>query len=98
MLFVSYNRVLYALDPSVQDPTHIPDTNLWKVWAAGATGGIAIWVVSAHSEFEKCQAQLGGEGTSSWSVAKNVWQREGIRGLYRGGTVTSVRDSVGYGF
>ncbi|KAK4240731.1 mitochondrial carrier domain-containing protein [Achaetomium macrosporum] len=44
-------------------------------------------------------ATSGGRGSSSsWAIAKSVLRTEGIRGLYFGGTVTAVRDSVGYGF
>jgi len=35
---------------------------------------------------------------SSFGIAKETWRREGLRGLYLGGGVTAVRDSVGYGF
>jgi len=40
----------------------------------------------------------GRQGGSSWQVAKELWRRGGIRALYWGGGVTSVRDAVGYGF
>ncbi|KAI0431307.1 mitochondrial carrier [Xylaria sp. FL1042] len=35
---------------------------------------------------------------SSWDIAKTIFRTEGIRGLYRGGVVTALRDSIGYGF
>lgn len=35
---------------------------------------------------------------SSWSIARQVWRAEGIRGFFLGGTVTALRDSIGYGF
>ncbi|KAI1294436.1 mitochondrial carrier [Xylaria venustula] len=35
---------------------------------------------------------------SSWHVAKSILRIEGVRGLYRGGVVTALRDSIGYGF
>ncbi|KAK3305561.1 mitochondrial carrier domain-containing protein [Chaetomium strumarium] len=40
----------------------------------------------------------GSSSSSSWAIAKSVIRTEGIRGLYFGGTVTAIRDSVGYGF
>ena len=98
LLYVSYNRTLLRLDATIKNPIDVPYTALSNVWAAGAVGGLAIWVVSAPSELVKCQAQLGGEGTSSWSVARDIYRQRGMRGLYHGGTVTSLRDSVGYGF
>jgi solute carrier family 25 carnitine/acylcarnitine transporter 20/29 len=36
--------------------------------------------------------------TSSLAIVRQIFAREGLRGLYRGGAVTAVRDSVGYGF
>ena len=97
ILYVTYNRALFALDTTVIDPTDIPQTSLSKVWVAGAAGGLAIWALSAPSELVKCRVQLG-DGTSSWSVARGICQRNGTRGLFHGGMVTSIRDSVGYGF
>lgn len=36
--------------------------------------------------------------SSSWGIAKQVWKAQGVRGLYFGGGVTALRDSIGYGF
>lgn len=35
---------------------------------------------------------------SSWKIAKSILRHEGIRGLYFGGVITALRDSIGYGF
>ncbi|KAH6844829.1 mitochondrial carrier domain-containing protein [Chaetomium sp. MPI-CAGE-AT-0009] len=35
---------------------------------------------------------------SSWLITKHLVQTHGLRGLYAGGAVTSLRDSIGYGF
>lgn len=87
------------LEPSIFDPTKLAGVDLSKIWLAGALGGLASWVVSAPSELIKCRAQLcvGGQ-TSSLSVAKIVLKNGGLKGLYFGGVVTSLRDSIGYGF
>ncbi|KAF2030806.1 solute carrier family 25 protein [Setomelanomma holmii] len=93
LLFVTYNRTLAFLhDPSTP-------TSFSKIWLAGVTGGLASFVVSAPTELIKCRAQVLTErNTTSWSIAKGVWRKEGVRGLYYGGGITSVRDAVGYGF
>lgn len=93
LLFVSYNRSEAALNKvfSVRE-------SLWTTWLAGAIGGLATWVVSTPTELIKCRAQLSTERLSSWAITKQIWQSEGIRGLYFGGTITAIRDSVGYGF
>lgn len=97
ILFVTYNRTLSLLDESPSLPI-----NLTKVWLAGAAGGLATFVVSAPTELVKCRAQVStGSATSSnssWAIAKSIWKRDGLRGLYYGGGITSVRDAVGYGF
>lgn len=87
------------LEPSIFDPTKLAGVDLSKIWLAGALGGLASWVVSAPSELIKCRAQLcvGGQ-TSSFSIAKSILQKDGLKGLYFGGVVTSLRDSIGYGF
>lgn len=75
-------------------------TNLWTTFLAGAIGGLATWVVSTPTELIKCRAQLSPDPhASSWDITRRVLRAEGgVRGLYFGGTVTALRDSVGYGF
>lgn len=93
LLFVSYNRSEAALNNAF-----FIHKSLWSTWLAGAIGGLATWVVSTPTELIKCRAQLSSERLSSWAITKQIWRNEGIRGLYFGGTVTAIRDSVGYGF
>jgi solute carrier family 25 (mitochondrial carnitine/acylcarnitine transporter), member 20/29 len=72
---------------------------LWRTWTAGAAAGFATFVVSAPTELIKCRAQVtSSPDISSWTIARDIWKREGVRGLYYGGAVTSIRDAVGYGF
>lgn len=110
LLFVSYNRseellnrALSAYIPSSSSPHTTGSTtgsNLWTTFLAGAIGGLATWVVSTPTELVKCRAQLSTDPhASSWDITKRVLRTEGgVRGLYFGGTVTALRDSVGYGF
>ncbi|KAL2009795.1 hypothetical protein VTN00DRAFT_5602 [Thermoascus crustaceus] len=99
LLFVAYNRVLMFMDRSVTDPTNPEGVPLYKIWVAGAAGGLASWAVSSPTELIKCRAQLSSRSeVSSWAVTKDIFRRHGWKGLYFGGAVTSVRDSVGYGF
>ncbi|KAL4776511.1 mitochondrial carrier domain-containing protein [Aspergillus nidulans var. acristatus] len=87
------------LDKSVTDPTNPQNCALYKLWLAGALGGIASWTVSSPTEFIKCRAQLDASpGVSSWTVAKNIVRTRGWRGLYFAGGITCARDSIGYGF
>ncbi|KAK2734801.1 hypothetical protein FQN57_001451 [Myotisia sp. PD_48] len=99
LLFVSYNRTLKALDQSIINPANPVGVPLHKIWLAGAVGGLASWVISSPTELVKCRAQLDpSRSTSSWEITKVILKKKGLRGLYFGGAVTSIRDSVGYGF
>lgn len=99
LLFVAYNRSLMLLDSSVTNPTAPDSVPLYKIWLAGAAGGLASWTVSSPTEFIKCRAQLDSRPeVSSWTIAKDIIRTGGFRGLYYGGVITSIRDLVGYGF
>ena len=98
LLYVSYTYFLLLVDPAVTDPTHPVDANLFKIWSAGAVGGLATWLGSTPTELIKCRTQLSPTEQSSWEVARQLWKWHGLRGLYHGGGITSVRDSVGFGF
>ena len=98
LLYFTYNRSLTILGEDRAHPISLP-----KIWTAGALGGLASFLVSAPTELIKCRAQVAsssqpGTSHSSLTVAKEIWRDHGLRGLYFGGAVTSVRDAVGYGF
>ncbi|KND90906.1 Mitochondrial basic amino acids transporter [Tolypocladium ophioglossoides CBS 100239] len=95
LLFVSYNRSEAALNRALS--TH---RSLWATWLAGALGGLSTWVVSTPTELVKCRAQMSTTtpAVSSWTIAQQIWRADGLRGLYFGGIVTALRDSIGYGF
>ncbi|KAJ6788898.1 hypothetical protein PWT90_00109 [Aphanocladium album] len=94
ILFVSYNRTELALNRALGT-----EKSLVVNWVAGAVGGLATWIISAPTELVKCRAQMALPMVkSSFNIAKATWHTEGIRGLYFGGLVTALRDSIGYGF
>ena len=100
LLYYTYNRSLNLLSSSGS-----AQPNLYQIWTAGALGGFASFVVSAPTELIKCRAQVASSATpnantstSSLAIAKEIWRTHGIRGMYFGGGVTSIRDAVGYGF
>lgn len=102
LLFVTYNRtrdLLHNTTHSIPSPPS-QQANLWTVWLAGAIGGLATWVVSTPTELIKCRAQLStsSTGASTWGITREILKTEGVRGLYFGGAVTALRDSIGYGF
>jgi solute carrier family 25 (mitochondrial carnitine/acylcarnitine transporter), member 20/29 len=97
LLFVTYNRSLALLE------TYNPGYTYSNIYLAGVVGGLGTFVVSTPTEIIKVRSQTaaaGGRGgdTSSVKIVKDIWCREGVQGFYRGGTVTVLRDSIGYGF
>lgn len=98
LLFVTYNRSLALLNTGTLDEWPNQQSSAWSIWTAGALGGLAIFFVSAPTELVKCRAQVSSPPQSSLYVVRDLWQRGGVRGLYLGGGITSVRDAVGYGF
>jgi solute carrier family 25 carnitine/acylcarnitine transporter 20/29 len=96
LLFVTYNRTSDLLNTGKAGTPQI----LWTTWIAGAIGGLATWVVSTPTELVKCRAQMSSSraAASSWGITKEIMRNEGVRGLYFGGVVTALRDSIGYGF
>ena len=97
LLFMTYNRTTLLLAGPISTPP-----SLWTTWLAGAVGGLATWVVSTPTELVKCRAQASATTTTtsstSLSIGREILRIEGIRGLYFGGVVTALRDSIGYGF
>ncbi|EHL00735.1 putative Mitochondrial carnitine/acylcarnitine carrier protein CACL [Glarea lozoyensis 74030] len=73
---------------------------LFMTYNRSAIGGLATWVVSTPTELVKCRAQMSTSAStsSSWGITKDIIRAEGLRGLYFGGIVTALRDSIGYGF
>lgn len=92
LLFFTYNRSLTFLSPGEEPPTSA------AIWTSGALGGLATFFVSAPTELVKCRAQVASPAKSSWQITQELWGSAGVRGLYMGGAITSVRDAVGYGF
>jgi solute carrier family 25 carnitine/acylcarnitine transporter 20/29 len=93
LMFITYNRCMVSLSEDPSSPS-----SLSKTFVAGALGGLATFLVSAPTELIKCRVQVSGVETSSWATATQLWKERGVRGLYWGGGVTSLRDSIGYGF
>jgi solute carrier family 25 carnitine/acylcarnitine transporter 20/29 len=97
LLFMTYNRTTLLLAGPISTPP-----SLWTTWLAGAVGGLATWVVSTPTELVKCRAQASSPTSTasrtSLSIGREILRTEGIRGLYFGGLVTALRDSIGYGF
>ncbi|PQE31742.1 hypothetical protein CJF32_00001082 [Rutstroemia sp. NJR-2017a WRK4] len=94
LLFVTYNRTLSLLSPTTASSPH----PLWTTFLAGTLGGLISSLISTPTELIKCRAQLSSPPQSSYSILKSTLRTTGLPGLYYGGGVTALRDSIGYGF
>lgn len=90
---MSYNRVNNFLNTG---NSAVPA--LWMTFLAGTIAGLPTWVVNTPTELIKCRTQLSSPPASTYAVTKDILKKSGIRGLYFGGGVTILRDSLGYGF
>ncbi|KAB8292964.1 hypothetical protein EYC80_007328 [Monilinia laxa] len=97
LLFVTYNRTLSLLHPTYT-PSHPESIPLSSTFLAGTIGGLCSSVISTPTELIKCRAQLSTPPLSSLAITRSILSTTGIRGLYFGGVVTALRDSIGYGF
>ncbi|KAI9643600.1 hypothetical protein NHQ30_008222 [Ciborinia camelliae] len=97
LLFVTYNRTLSLLHPTYT-PSHPESVPLSSTFLAGTIGGLCSSIISTPTELIKCRTQLSVPPMSSVAIARSILSTTGIRGLYFGGVVTALRDSVGYGF
>lgn len=80
---------------------------LFSHWASGATAGAVQSVIAGPMELAKIRMQMEGIGemekckyknyTGSISALQKIYKTEGTRGLYRGFTVTLLRDSPAFG-
>ncbi|ERT00877.1 solute carrier family 25 (mitochondrial carnitine/acylcarnitine transporter), member 20/29 [Sporothrix schenckii 1099-18] len=74
-------------------------TELIKCRAQLALAGPVPSASSPSASQTPGQAQAApSKSPSSWSIARQVWRAEGLRGFFLGGSVTALRDSIGYGF
>ncbi|APA14294.1 hypothetical protein SS1G_11893 [Sclerotinia sclerotiorum 1980 UF-70] len=97
LLFVTYNRTLSFLHPTYT-PNHPESIPLSSTFIAGTIGGLCSSIISTPTELIKCRTQLSSLPLSSLAIARSILSTTGVRGLYFGGVVTALRDSIGYGF
>ncbi|KAG5026042.1 hypothetical protein AAZX31_08G203100 [Glycine max] len=100
MVFQTYAVLSRVFDSSV----FAKDPPSYKGVALGGTGaGVLQSLLISPVELTKVQLQLqnGGKMTESvkgsLTLAKNIWRKEGLRGIYRGLGLTVMRDGPSHG-
>lgn len=73
---------------------------LTNIFLAGCASGVVSALITSPIELIKIRQQLNYSSSqtqpSTLQVVRDIWQKRGIRGLYRGLGTTSIRD-LGYG-
>ena len=113
VLFASYNRSLALVSPASHRQAGATRTSPAH-FLSGAVAGLATFFISTPTEVVKCRAQVAesshppgssrgssgppGKSPNSWTIARGILVKEGVRGFFVGGAVTALRDAIGYGF
>ncbi|CAE7187682.1 unnamed protein product [Rhizoctonia solani] len=87
----------FFMRAQMQDPNAQP--TLTQITIAGAGTGILASLIATPTELVKIRQQANtsaGAQPSAWAVARDLWRRRGVRGLYRGISSTAMRD-MSYG-
>ncbi|GAA5831720.1 hypothetical protein JCM3766R1_004990 [Sporobolomyces carnicolor] len=96
--FGLYGRVMQKFGQDRQDPNA-----LHRVFLAGATAGAACALLETPIEVVKTRAQVESSASSpggklgSFRIASMIAKKEGLRGFYVGGLMTSIHDGVSSG-
>ena len=100
MVFQTYAVLSRAFDKSIS----AKDPPSYKSVALGGIGTGALQsLLLSPVELIKIRLQLQNtnqskeSGTSPLKVTKNIWRREGLRGIYRGLGITIIRDAPSHG-
>ncbi|KAF7730835.1 hypothetical protein EC973_001353 [Apophysomyces ossiformis] len=104
ILFVSYGSIMRYFEQ--QQPLGTAPS-LSHVYLAGCGAGIAGFFFTTPTELVKIQAQISRIPKSTFQVTKEIFERNGLRGLlsneranagfYQGGWITMIRDAPSYG-
>ncbi|GAA5883584.1 hypothetical protein JCM16303_004896 [Sporobolomyces ruberrimus] len=96
--FGLYGRVMQKFGQDRQDPNA-----LHRVFLAGATAGAACALLETPIEVVKTRAQVESSASSpggklgSFRIASMIAKKEGLRGFYVGGLMTSIHDGFSSG-
>ena len=88
--FGFYNMSLRAMTPEGHTKADLPG---WKVALAGAIGGVTYWTAFFPADVVKTRMQTDAH-YKKLGLVKGLgvlWKEEGIRGLYKGWSITAVR-------
>ncbi|KAG5508720.1 hypothetical protein JKF63_05218 [Porcisia hertigi] len=86
----SYDTLKNWMTPEGMSTQALP---LWKLMLAGGGSGVAFWTLFYPSDMAKTRIQVDPAYGSLhiWGAMARVYRQGGLRGLYRGWTLTAAR-------
>lgn len=104
LIFTGESIALGYLEPEVDFDADMSPSTVRNVFLAGSFGGLLQCLVLVPADLVKCKMQVdhssaGKSGLYKGSLGcfSSIYNKEGVRGLYRGFGVTSVREVPAFG-
>ena len=104
LIFTGESIALGYLEPNVNFDADMSPSTVRNVFLAGSFGGLLQCLVLVPADLVKCKMQVDhstkghqGRYKGSLDCFSSVYNNEGMRGLYRGFGVTSVREVPAFG-
>lgn len=92
VFFGVYTGVLKKIDGDLENP------KIRSTWLAGTASGIVAGFISGPTELIKCRLQVTDrKGMSNADVIRGILEKDGVRGLGRGLSVTLFRELISCG-
>lgn len=104
LIFTGESIALGYLEPNVDFDADMSSGTVRNVFIAGSFGGLLQCLVLVPADLVKCKMQVDHSSTGkaglyqgSLHCFSSIYYNEGIRGLYRGFGVTSIREVPAFG-
>lgn len=104
LIFTGESIALGYLEPNVNFDADMSPNTVRNVFLAGSFGGLLQCLVLVPADLVKCKMQVDhssagkrGQYKGSLDCFSSIYNNEGMKGLYRGFGVTSVREVPAFG-
>ncbi|KAF5292582.1 hypothetical protein FQA39_LY13915 [Lamprigera yunnana] len=89
------NAIVFGVYGNAQRHSSDPNS-LTTHFFAGSLAGLAQTGICSPMELAKTRAQLSGDNISPLRCLKNIYKVEGLRGVYRGLSITAAREAPSF--
>ncbi|XP_046663577.1 mitochondrial basic amino acids transporter [Homalodisca vitripennis] len=90
------NAIVFGVYGNVQRQMANPEA-LQSIFLAGASSGLLQSVISSPVELVKTRVQISNQYRGTLDCFMKTYKQEGFRGVFKGQSITGVRDFLGYG-